>query len=248
MYGGGLRETFSRFSSCAGTTKKNAPISSNRITPRVIRIFFFIISELVPSFVSLCLCGSQVLSLGDHAVDVSISSRAEFVILASDLFIGLAKLFDVDLRELDHTHLDEGFLYARTPKSNVLDRRHDSRKEHLCVLLHERRNSNELHARIGAQSEIVPDLFAHKTVSHEIIRLNRELFAFISFLLGQLRIVVAQREPAERDVARFVLHNVCRQRLSKWLGRQVPNRIECRKREAFDDHLHGKIREVPTRI
>src|SRR5258708_5299567 len=51
-------------------------------------------------------------SLGDHAFNVRISSRAKFVILGSDIFVGLSKLFDVNLRKLDHAHLDEGVLYS----------------------------------------------------------------------------------------------------------------------------------------
>jgi len=52
------------------------------------------------------------LSLSDHAAYVSVSSGAQFVILGSDVFIRLAELFDVDLRKLDHAHLDESVLYA----------------------------------------------------------------------------------------------------------------------------------------
>jgi hypothetical protein len=51
-------------------------------------------------------------------------------------------------------------------------------------------------------------LLGLETVAHEVARLDRELLALVALGLRELRIVVAQREASEGDVARLVLHHV----------------------------------------
>jgi hypothetical protein len=63
-----------------------------------------------------------------------------------------------------------------------------------------------------------------------------------------LRVEVAQREPAEGNVARLVLHHVrghgARQRV---LG-DVADEAEGRQRQALDEDLHAEVRHVPARV
>ena len=54
---------------------------------------------------------------------------------------------------------------------------------------------------------MLPKLHRIEPVPHEITGFNNELLPFIPLSLDQLRVVVAQADPAESDVPRFVFHH-----------------------------------------
>ena len=66
--------------------------------------------------------------------------------------------------------------------------------------------------------------------------------------LGQLRVVVAQRQAPEHHVARLVLHDVRVQRLGQRLLRVVADDAERGQRESLDEDLHAEIRHVPPAV
>ena len=94
----------------------------------------------------------------------------------------------------------------------------------------------------------LPDLLAEEAVAHEVAGVDAELLALVALGLGQLRVVVAQRQPTEHDVARLVLHHVRVERLAQRLGRHVADEPERGEREALDDDLHAEVRHVPARV
>ncbi len=63
-----------------------------------------------------------------------------------------------------------------------------------------------------------------------------------------MRIVLAQREAAEGDVPRFILHDVCVDRGGERIFRHVANSRKGRQREPLDKHLHAEVRHVPSRV
>ena len=78
---------------------------------------------------------------------------------------------------------------------------------------------------------MLPHLDRVEAVAHQVAGLEQELLALVALLLGQLRIVVAQREAAEGDVAGFVLHHIgvdLRRRGFWALSRMVPNAASAR--------------------
>ncbi len=56
-------------------------------------------------------------------------------------------------------------------------------------------------AFLGSRPERLPHLHRVEAVAHQVAGLEQEFLALVALLLGQLRIVVAQREAAEGDVA-----------------------------------------------
>ena len=63
-------------------------------------------------------------------------------------------------------------------------------------------------ADLMREPEALPDLLAEEAVAHQVARVDAELLALVALGVGELRVVVAQREPAERHVAGLVLHHV----------------------------------------
>ena len=68
---------------------------------------------------------------------------------------------------------------------------------------------------LGGQLQALPHLLAQEAVAHEVAGLDAEGLALVALGLAQLRVVVAQRQPPEHDVARLVLHHVGVQRLGQ---------------------------------
>ena len=91
-----------------------------------------------------------------------------------------------------------------------------------------------------------PDLLAEEAVAHEVARVDAELLAVVALGVGELRVVVAQREPAERHVARLVLHDVRVERTASGSVAMVADDAERRERETLDDHLHRRGTSCPS--
>ncbi len=98
------------------------------------------------------------------------------------------------------------------------------------------------------QPEPRPHLLAEESIAHSVARIDAELLALVALGVGELRVVVAQREPSEHDVARFVLHHVRVDRLRQRIGGVVADEAERREREALDEHLHREVRHVPAAV
>ena len=95
---------------------------------------------------------------------------------------------------------------------------------------------------------MLPQLDRVETVTHQVGRLEQEFLALVALLLRQLRIVVAQRQAAEGDVAGLVLHDVGIHLGAELVLGVVADGGERREREALDHHLHAEIGHVPARI
>src|SRR5262249_60842690 len=93
-----------------------------------------------------------------------------------------------------------------------------------------------------------PLLLAEETVAQQVAALDDELLALVALLLGELRVIVAERQSAERDVPRLVLHHVGRDRAPERIRGLVADDPEGGERDAFDEDLHAQVREVPARI
>ena len=77
----------------------------------------------------------------------------------------------------------------------------------------------ERDASFAVDAHALPDLLLQEPVAHPHGGLERELLALAHLGVGQLLVVLLQREHAERDVARFVAHHVAQQLLEQRLGR-----------------------------
>ena len=66
--------------------------------------------------------------------------------------------------------------------------------------------------------------------------------------VAELRVVLLQREHAERDVTRFVAHHVAQQLLEQRLGGHLVHEAERGEREALDHDLHAEVRHVPAAV
>ena len=77
---------------------------------------------------------------------------------------------------------------------------------------------------------------------------ERELLALAHLGVGELLVVLLQRQHAERDVARLVAHHVAEQLLEQRLGRDLVHHAERGEREALDHDLHAEVRDVPARV
>ena len=94
---------------------------------------------------------------------------------------------------------------------------------------------------------MLPDLFAVEAVAHVVAGLDDELLALVPLGVGELRVVVAEREAAEGDVPRLVLHDVGVDRGGERIRRRVADALEGGEREPLDQHLHAEIGHVPAR-
>ena len=89
---------------------------------------------------------------------------------------------------------------------------------------------------------------AEEAVAHQVAGLDGELLALVALRLRELRVVVAQREAAEGDVARLVLHDVGVHRRGERVLRLIADLRERRERQALDQHLHAEVGHVPARV
>ena len=104
-------------------------------------------------------------------------------------------------------------------------------------------------ALVDRQAERLPDLLGLEAVAQQVAALDRELLALVALLLRELRVVVAQREAPEGDVARLVLHDVGvdrRRRAGSATGRGSARTTA--SASALDQHLHAEVGDVPARV
>jgi len=87
-----------------------------------------------------------------------------------------------------------------------------------------------------------------EAVTHQVAALDDELLPLRTLLLGELGVVVLERQPAERDVPRLVLHDVREQLLDQRVGRQIPVEPERRERQSLDEDLHAEIGQIPAGV
>ena len=85
-------------------------------------------------------------------------------------------------------------------------------------------------------------------IAHPVTGIGAELLAVVALGLGQLRVVVAQGEAPEHDVAGFVLHDVGVDRLSQRIAGDVADQPEGGQGQALDKDLHPEIGHVPPRV
>jgi hypothetical protein len=83
-------------------------------------------------------------------------------------------------------------------------------------------------AFLNRQAKLLPNLPLIKPVAHVPARGDNEIFAFLTLGLAELRVEVAQSEPAERDVPRLVLHHIGVDRSRERILRLVTDALERR--------------------
>src|SRR2546422_6596501 len=128
--------------------------------------------------------------------------------LLGDALVVPGELLGVDLGVAHDAHVGVRAPDLRAPEADVLDRRHDAAEERRAELAHHLRSLDVRDALLDREAEGLPDLLGEEAVAHEVAGLDRELLPLVALGLRELRIVVAQREATEGDVARFVLHDV----------------------------------------
>ena len=96
------------------------------------------------------------------------------------------------------------------------------------------------------QAQPLPHLLAEEPVPHEVAGLDGELLPLVPLGLGELGVVVPQRQPSEHDVPGLVLHHVGVDGSSERIGGHVADQPEGGQGEPLDQHLHGEVREVPS--
>ena len=149
---------------------------------------------------------------------------------------------------MDRAHFGERRLHLGAPQADVLDGRHDARKQPRSIRRHHLRAHHRLDALLGIEPEIGPQLDLVEAVAHVIAGFDHELLALGALGVGEFRIVVAQRDAAEGDVARFVLHHIRIDRGGQRMAGGVANALEGGQRQAFDQDLHAKEGHVPARV
>ena len=105
-----------------------------------------------------------------------------------------------------------------------LQDRHDAHEEEAAeraLQLAGRRRSS---ATSSGSPSVRPHLLAEEAVAHPVAGVDAELLALVALGLGELRVVVAQRQPAEHHVPGLVLHHVGVERLGR-AGRSAWLRI-----------------------
>src|SRR5205085_6349087 len=123
-----------------------------------------------------------------------------------------------------------------------------ARKQSLGVFRHEWRATYKTDALLRIEAKPPPDFLAHEAVAHQIARLDSELFTFIAFRLGQLRVVITQGETTEGNMASLILHDIGIDCFAERFGRKVADGAERRECESFNDDLHGKVRKIPAGV
>ena len=105
-----------------------------------------------------------------------------------------------------------------------------------------------LDAAFNVHAEVLPQLALLEPVAHVIAGLDQKLLALVAFGLGQVRIILAERQAAKGDVARLVLHDIGIDRGSERRGRMVADTSKGGKRQTLDHHLHAKIGHIPAPV
>ena len=103
-------------------------------------------------------------------------------------------------------------------------------------------------AFIDGQPQPLPHLFLVEAVAHVPAGLDRELLSLGALGVGELRVIVAQSEAAEGDVARFVLHDIGVDRRGERVFRLIADALKRREREPLDQDLHRQIGHVPAAV
>ncbi len=101
---------------------------------------------------------------------------------------------------------------------------------------------------LDRDAEVLPYLKAADPVAHQVTTFDDEVLALAPLGLGDLVVVVAQREPPECDMPGLVLHHVGEDLLRQRHGRGVPHEPERCKGEPLDQHLHAQVRHVPPGV
>ena len=123
--------------------------------------------------------------------------------LFGDAIVFLEHRGAVAVGELDRAEIDERLLHRgphRPMSRTVGTMRLNRRARNFVVasaLIVER-----LEALLDVEAGRFPGLDRLEPVAHQVAGLDQEFLALVALLLGQLRIVVAQGEAAEGDVAR----------------------------------------------
>jgi hypothetical protein len=158
--------------------------------------------------------------------------------LLGDRGIVIQHLLRVGLRVLDAAQVGVGLLHTVAPQADVAHGRHDAGKEALLEagmpfrLVEHRTDILPVHA------EALPHLRRIEAVAQVARALDDEILALAALGLGELRVVVAQREAPEGDMARCP---ASRRRSPPGTADSSSSR-GCAggdQREALDQHLHA---------
>ena len=79
-------------------------------------------------------------------------------------------------------------------------------------------------------------------------RLERELLALADLGVGQLGVVLLERQHAEGDVAGLVAHDVAQELLEQRLLGDLVHEAEGGERQALDHDLHAEVGHVPAAV
>ena len=101
---------------------------------------------------------------------------------------------------------------------------------------------------VDGQLEGFPYLLGEEPIPHPVARVDAELLPLVPLRLGELGVVVTQREPAEGHMAGLVLHHIGVDGLGQRLLCLISDQPERRQGQALDEHLHRKVCHVPTAI
>src|SRR5579875_3229937 len=148
----------------------------------------------------------------DGGVDLGLA-RGEFggvlpLDALGDVLVGAHQGLQVGPGGVEHAEIRVGAPDLVAPQADVLHARHDPAEQQRAERLLHRGVLGELQALGDVEAEPLPDLLGAEPVPHQVAALDDELLAVGPLGGGQLRVVVAQRQPPERDVPRLVLHDV----------------------------------------
>src|SRR5579859_7744215 len=172
--------------------------------------------------------------VGDRLVHLRLP-RGEFGLVLllvdalGDVLVGLHQRLEVALGGGDHAQVGERVPDLRAPQPDVPDARHDPGEQQGPERLLHRRLVSEIHALVDIEAEPLPDLLGAEPAVHQVTALDEEVLALGALGLGQLGVVVAQREPAERHVPGLVLHDIGEQLGDEGVVRHVPVHAERRE-------------------
>ena len=103
-------------------------------------------------------------------------------------------------------------------------------------------------ATLRVDAHALPHLLLEEPVAHAHGGLEGELLALADLGVGQLLVVLLQRQHAEGDVAGLVAHHVAEQLLEQRLGGQLVHEAEGGEGQALHHDLHAEVGHVPPAV
>ena len=101
---------------------------------------------------------------------------------------------------------------------------------------------------LAGPAEVLGDLLADQAVAHELADLDDELLALALLALAHVVVEALERDDAEGDVARLVLHHVVDDVAHQRLDGQLVHLREGGHGQALDEDLHAEVLQVPAAV